>query len=359
MMRAKPERNRTFGLSAVSAAVALLMLAGWTVSARAAALKAVSAQQFGADVARLRGLVAACAGSAAACNSAQVGEDEQVGDLSHSGKSKDFADGDGFAMHWQWLRDSLEQAKHAKNRQQVLSDAAAQLEAIARESGAATSATQQGFAQARTAANAVLARGEFQAINETTWWDRQKAKLMEWLGRIFYGVDRLGSGAPWIGRLLEWLLFVGAAVGLLFFLLRNAARQRLRVAIGDGAAKATAWERESTGWAQMAESHAAAGEWRDAVHCLYWAAIVLLEARRAWRHNPARTPREYVRLLRAGSGQQRALRGLTRIFERVWYGLREADAEEYASARRFYDELAAGAESAGGAATGAAAAGVA
>jgi len=85
------------------------------------------------------------------------------------------------------------------------------------------------------------------------------------------------------------------------------------------------------------------------VHCLYWAAIVSLESRRAWRHNPTRTPREYLRLLKPGSAQQRNLRGLTKIFERVWYGLREGGAEEYAEARGMYEALAAGSvERAGG-----------
>jgi hypothetical protein len=104
----------------------------------------------------------------------------------------------------------------------------------------------------------------------------------------------------------------------------------------------TAWDREATDWAKQAEEFAADAEWREAVHCLYWAAIVSLEARRAWRHNPTRTPREYLRLLKPGSAQQRGLRGLTRIFERVWYGLREGRAEEYAEARALYEALAEG-----------------
>jgi hypothetical protein len=125
------------------------------------------------------------------------------------------------------------------------------------------------------------------------------------------------------------------------FLLRTAARQRLRVTLGEGLSPTTMWDREANDWQRQAETHAAAGEWRDAVHCLYWAAIVLLEGRRAWRHNPTRTPREYVRLLRAGSTQQTALRALTQIFERVWYGLREADAAEFQRAQACFATIAA------------------
>jgi hypothetical protein len=202
---------------------------------------------------------------------------------------------------------------------------------------------QKEFGRARSEANAVLSRGEFQVGGGLTWWDRLKSWALGWLIRFFGGVAKVGVAAPWLGTLLEWVFFVGAAVGLLFFLLRNVARQRLRVSLGDTGLQGTAWDREAEDWAAWAEQHAAAGEWREAVHCLYWAAIVSLEARRAWRHNPTRTPREYVRLLKAGSTQQKALRKLTQIFEQGWYGLREVSAEEYAEARSVYEQLAVGA----------------
>jgi hypothetical protein len=359
-MRASSRHVRKVGARAVLLALALLLLAHAPL-ARAAELKPVSAAQFRADVARLQSLVAACGQAAGACDPAQVGTDEQVGaheQMKDAAKAGDTAAG-GFAMHWQWLREALDHARTAKgNRAAALNDASERLDEIAQDSQpAADAGAPQSFGPARAAANAILARTEFQAADEPTWWDRQKARLWQWLAQFFDGIGHLGSAVPWLGRLLEWLLFTCAAVGLLFFLLRNVARQRLLVAMSAGAIQSTAWHRESTDWTRLAEEHASAGEWRDAVHSLYWAAIVLLESRRAWRHNPARTPREYVRLLRAGSAQHKALRGLTQIFERVWYGLREADAEEYARARGLYEQLAAGAETASSTAIVAAAAG--
>jgi hypothetical protein len=195
------------------------------------------------------------------------------------------------------------------------------------------------FPHAREVADEVLRRPEFSRESENTWWERKKQAMMSGIARMFARVDRLSQSAPWLAKTLEWLLFGGAAVGLLVYLLRQMRRQRLHVSLGDGAVKAEAWTRESSDWAQRAEAYAQAGAWRDAVHCLYWAAIVLLESRRAWRHNPTRTPREYVRLLKAGSTQQQGLRGLTQIFERTWYGLRETDAGEYAEARSLYEGL--------------------
>jgi len=160
-----------------------------------------------------------------------------------------------------------------------------------------------------------------------------------WLGAIFGGIGALGEYAPWLGTLLEVLFYLAAAVGILFFVRRAFVRQRLAISLGAGAAKAGAWDKEADDWAALADGCAAQQQWREAVHCLYWAAIVRLEARRAWRHNPTRTPREYVRLLKPGSQQQGALRSLTQILERVWYGLRDASDEDYQQARSLFDGL--------------------
>jgi Domain of unknown function (DUF4129) len=328
------------------------MALGLTLAAHAAGLKDVSVEGFGAEVVRLQGVVAACGSSAPGCNADAVGDDVRVGDVAKG----------GFEEHWDWLRGALKDAKTAKDgeRARVMGEAGARLRDMARESGAGSGASDAGFSHARAVANAVLAQPQFQGAVGLTWWDRAKMKVLGWLQRMFEGVVRVGTAAPWLGTLLEWIFFVGAGVGLLFFLLRNVARQRLRVALGGETVQKSAWKSEADDWAKLAGEHAEVGEWREAVHCLYWAAIVLLESRRAWRHNPTRTPREYVRLLKPGSTQQQGLRKLTQIFERVWYGLRDADEGEYAEARALYERLASSAaEGVGGASEAVAAGGVA
>jgi hypothetical protein len=195
------------------------------------------------------------------------------------------------------------------------------------------------FEHARQVADAVLKGPEFQRELENSWWEKKKQQFGNLVVRAVAKVAKAGRTVPWLTKALEWGLFGGAAVGLLLFLLRELRRQRAHVSLSDGAVKAEVWTREADDWSQRAERFAHQEQWRDAVHCLYWAAIVLLESRRAWRHNPTRTPREYVRLLKAGSAQQESLRGLTQIFERSWYGLREVEAEQYAEARALYDGL--------------------
>lgn len=213
--------------------------------------------------------------------------------------------------------------------------------AAARDAGvpSLTGSQRAEFTHAQTAVEKILAGAEFQRP-EPTLWDRVKSNIVGAIIRIFLGIDHVTTHLPWVGRALEWLLFLAAAVGLLVWVMRTVQRQRLRVALGDEPAKSTALIRESEDWRRQAEQEAARGAWREAIHALYWAAIVHLERRRAWRHNPSRTPREYVRLLKAGSTEQRELRGLTSALEQSWYGQREANAEEFGAAKENFDRLA-------------------
>lgn len=204
-----------------------------------------------------------------------------------------------------------------------------------------TAAQEAEFARARTAAQRILAGAEFQR-SEPTLWDRIKEKILDTVIGIFAGINRVSTRSPWVGRTIEWLLFLAAAVGLLVWVMRTVQRQRLRVAMGAEPAKSSAWARQAEDWRRQAEQEAAKGAWREAIHALYWAAIVHLEQHRMWRHNPSRTPREYVRLLNAESEEQRELRGLTSALEQSWYGQREASAEEFAEAQQSFERLAEG-----------------
>jgi hypothetical protein len=289
-------------------------------------LRHESMAEFRARLVRLQLEVQACGGQAAACDPKVVGEDESV-----DAPQK-------FQMRWQWLRSALDQARTAKpeRRMELMVAAAARVDEMLRQSGQPVAADQ--FAKARSETDRILSGSEFAAAEPPSWVDRQMAKFWLWLGRKADGAGNLGSMMPWLGPLLECLLIAGAGVGLLVFVRRNMQRQRLAVTLNSQAGQ-LAWARESMDWAAQAEGSANAGDWRDAVHSLYWATIVMLEGRRLWRHNPARTPREYVRLLKPGSAQQRALRGLTQVFERLWYGLREAGPADYERARTFYESL--------------------
>jgi len=301
-------------------------------------LREVSQAEFQTEVGKMETLAAACKAAAKACDSKAVGDGERV--KAEGGAPE-------FVMRWEWLRTAMDTAVKAKvvDREKAMDDAAGHLQELATGSTQASGDVE--FAKAKAEAAQVLAGTEFGQAEQPSWWDRQVAKFWTAVALIFTGIGALGEATPWMGTALEVVFYLGAAVGLLLLVQRALARQRLAISLAGGAAAASAWDKEAADWAALADQCAAQQEWREAVHCLYWAAIVRLEARRAWRHNPTRTPREYVRLLKAGSPQRGALGGLTQIFERVWYGLREASDEDYRQARRLFEGLSEGQAAAG------------
>ena len=179
----------------------------------------------------------------------------------------------------------------------------------------------------RALLTAILDGREFRDAHGPTWADRLRQRVFELivglLGPLFGR-----STIPTIGRILVYgliaLAAIVAALAALRFIRRNGAPEPIRLSAP--AASPADWPL----WLSEAQAAAASGRWRDAIHFTYWCSITFLEARRAWRPDRARTPREYLRLLPSSSDDGAALLALTRRFELVWYGHANADAEGFA-----------------------------
>jgi hypothetical protein len=145
-------------------------------------------------------------------------------------------------------------------------------------------------------ANAILARPEFRIVSGESWLDRKVAQFWDWVNRFFSAAADIGHRAPWLGPVLEWS-FVGLVVlFLLIWAARTLQRERLAISLSS-MIPASHWQKEADNWAELARLEAEKSNWREAIHCLYWASIVALESHRLWRRDNARTPREYVELL--------------------------------------------------------------
>ena len=291
-------------------------------------VRPVTLAEYRRHLASLKMLVEACKKDSAECDAKKVGDDERV-------------EGAGFQTRWSWLREVLSGAHNAtqSDREKSLQEAAARLDedaALAAE--AQTVQTGDTFQHARKQADDVLSRPEFRTVTEESFWQREVAKFWQWVGEIFGGVSRFGKRSPWLIPLMEWSSITLACAGVLTWVFRTMQRQRLAVRI-ESSATSEIWQRESDNWAELARDEAARKDWRAAVHCIYWATIVMMEGKKLWRQNRARTPREYLMLLEPGSVMQQALRRLTQLFERIWYGLRPAAESDYASALVLFEEL--------------------
>jgi hypothetical protein len=306
-----------------------------------------SLAQYSEHLRQLQAVVWGCRKDVSLCNPALVGEDDRV-ELERTavapaaparnatGAAALLAGKTELHARYDWLRDTLAQAGKvdAPARQRLTDDDAGRLDEELREMQGGQAA---GFAYARQSADAILARPEFAAVEDTSLWQRALARFFQWLDSFFNGVASFGHRTPWFAPLLEWGSVALASAGLLAWAFRITRRQRLAL---DSAAEAPlATVRAAVrDWRRAAQERAAAENWREAVHCLYWASIASLETRRLWAPDNARTPREYLGLLHQGAPRQ-LLEQQTRTLERIWYGLRPAAPQDYIRALAIFEQI--------------------
>jgi len=246
----------------------------------------------------------------------------------------------------------------ARATAQRLKDATARLDRDLAQIDAAPAALPT-HTQERETMTQVLADPSFRNLEAPAAQDAVLDKIGRWLrhwigraiDRIVASISRVVSRSAWVGRLLLWGLILGVCVGLVWGLLQLERGWRTRLVPeggypGAGTASARDWQL----WLEDARQAAAAGQWREAIHFLYWAAISRLESRRLWPADRARTPREYLALVAPEDPRKAGLATLTGSFERIWYGGRAAGESDYRQAEQQAAALISASGATGGAA---------
>ena len=176
----------------------------------------------------------------------------------------------------------------------------------------------------------ILSAREFAGNRGPSWFDRLLQRALQLLERLVSGL--FGSSAfPTISIVVVYVL-IGLAVVVAALWAAQALTRNTRLDLSrsmESTAIADSWR----DWLDRAREAASIGDWRDAVRFAYWSGITHLESKDVWRVDLARTPREYLGLLPAGSPHRDPLRGLTDLLERVWY------ADEAATPARFDEAL--------------------
>jgi hypothetical protein len=196
------------------------------------------------------------------------------------------------------------------------------------------------YAQERATMKQVLAGRDFRGLESHRLRDSLLEKLGNWLNQFFENLSKLHASSEWAGRVIVWGFILAVCVGLAWGLLQLERRWRIRLTPeSDGPAAGAASARDWQLWLNDARRAAAAGEWREAIHFVYWAAISRLESKRLWPADRARTPREYLALVTADDPRRAGLATLTGSFERTWYGGRAAGESDYRKAEELADGL--------------------
>jgi hypothetical protein len=235
-----------------------------------------------------------------------------------------------------WLITALKEAGGSPNRWQSSRTAILERLARVREESAAQHEP-PAHARTRSALTSVLQRKEFQQSAASRWRVRLQQQVGDWLSDLW---SRL-----WIGTgpgrdvvvVVAWLAALGALIGLAFVLARSWADRPRQPALNlSGGA---AYRPRARELALRALDAARMGNSREAVRLAYAAALTRFEEHGAWRVDDARTPREYLQLVRAGDAHQPLLVDLTRRFERIWYGNRPVAPDDASRVTAHLEEL--------------------
>lgn len=230
-----------------------------------------------------------------------------------------------FDVSADWLRSALnEYRRHptaaARTR---LTD---RLRMMRSEAASLQDVPSEDISPARARLAGILATREFQSIHGPTAWDR----FWRWVLQGFLSLlERMfgTSSMATITRLMVYVL-LALAVGLAAIWIHRSLRGGAGLDL-HGLDHLSDRPKPWDAWLADARRSAANEDWREAIRFAYWCAVTFLEEQRAWRPDPSRTPREYLRLLPASSQHLPPLASLSRLLERVWYGAARADAAEF------------------------------
>jgi hypothetical protein len=200
-------------------------------------------------------------------------------------------------------------------------------------------ATTASSTEARTKALEVLASSEYRHVRLPGIKESFRDRAIKWIVEKLSSIFNRSPDFNFISRLFVWsiigLAVVVAAVFIWKFLQREENDLRWQLGSAPAPVSAKAW----TVWLQEARLAASQGDWRQATRLAYWSAISALESRGTWKPDVARTPREYLSLVRPEQPHRRTLLTLTRDFERIWYAQQPATQADFDKTLAHLEEL--------------------
>lgn len=178
----------------------------------------------------------------------------------------------------------------------------------------------------------ILSASEFDRVRGPTAVELFKQRLQAWILNLLRKINPKVPDIEDAGQLFVWCAIALAAAIAGTWLYRKSRENMVlgRREILPFLPSPRNWRE----WLAEARARAANGEWRDAIHFGFWAAVSRLEAEGVWPPDKARTPREYLNAIPASNFSKEPFAAVTRKFESSWYGSRpttEADFAQFAT----------------------------
>jgi hypothetical protein len=182
----------------------------------------------------------------------------------------------------------------------------------------------------------ILERGEFQDATGPSSWDLLRARIARWILEHLFRIFRALHISEKTGNTLAWAVIILAVVCLFYVIYGWLTKASTNVPFRP---EAEPMKSDARHWVQEAMAAAERGDFREAIHCAYWACVARLEDIRILPRDRTRTPRESLRLLEHHPREQGGLRAITGKFELIWYGYRPASETDWAGAREQLEKM--------------------
>jgi len=185
-----------------------------------------------------------------------------------------------------------------------------------------------GDAAARERLNRIMSAREFGRLRGPTELELLWERISAWLDKKLSKLFPTESALDQLGQVLVWIV-IGIVSAILATWLYRRSRERLMDRpreVMPFVPSARSWR----AWLAEAREKASLGQWRDAIHLGFWAAVARLESDGVWPPDKARTPREYLNAIPV-SDTRSSFATVTKTFEATWYGGRPAAARDFES----------------------------
>jgi hypothetical protein len=174
----------------------------------------------------------------------------------------------------------------------------------------------------------ILSAREFDQVRGPTALDLLKQRVWAWIEKFF---RKLSPKIPNIEDLAQWFVWgmIALTAAIAGIWLYRVSQQNM----GAGRREIIPFTPSSRNWREWladARARAARGEWRDAIHFGFWAAVSRLESDGVWPPDKTRTPREYLNAIPVSSLSKEPFAMVTRKFEASWYGSRPTTEVDFA-----------------------------
>jgi hypothetical protein len=228
---------------------------------------------------------------------------------------------------------------HPGRTQKLTQELALRLTAMRRaaaETEAGSPVAGVGEKEERARLDKILSAGEFQDSKGPSAWELLLARVSQWLvrhlARLFAGLHIDAK----TGNALAWTVMGLAVLALLYMVWKWLGGKSQPIEVEPEKVKLPSDARQ---WVQEALAAAERGDYREAVHCAYWAAVAKLEDLNVLARDRTRTPRESLRLLEVHPKEQALLGDMTGHFELIWYGYRPATASDWHGAKEQLEKM--------------------